>query len=417
MTRILLVSDGYPPAVGGIEVFVETLGRALVEAGHRVAVATLARPGLPDFETIAGIDVHRMRGVTQRLPGAGHDPGQLFHPPAPDPPLVWRLQSLVQSFRPDVIHAHGWMMHSCLPLRRGRAALVVHLHEYGLSCVKKTMTRGTSPCAEGPAVRRCISCATEQYRGASRAGLLTVALRAERPAYRRVDAFIAISTAVADAARPVIPVSGLLATIPTAVADDLASRAQRTPRPGWLPEGPYMLFVGALGPHKGIDVLLRARSRSHSRLPLVVLGAPRSDSPVIDHDGVIVRHNVPHDEVMSCWSHAQLGVVPSVWPEPFGQVAVECQAVGTPVIVSGTGGLVDIVINDVTGVVVPPGDEEALASAIDRLAADPALRARLGCAGQLTAASFSMTSVLPEIEHIYRRSQLLRTGQSERSLV
>jgi glycosyltransferase involved in cell wall biosynthesis len=352
-----------------------------------------------------------LTGASQHLPGAGHDPGHLFHPPVPDPPIVWQLQSLVRRFRPDVIHAHGWMLHSCLPLRRGGAALVAHLHEYGLSCIKKTMVTPDGTCLLGPGLRRCTTCAAGQYRGKHRSAPLALGLRAEGFLYHRIDAFVAISTAVADASGAAGLHRDRLTIIPTAVADDLAAVANRTPRPRWLPTGPYLLFVGALGPHKGIEVLLQARARSKSQLPLVILGAPRHDSPHIDDHAVVVRHDVAHDQVMASWRHAAIGVVPSVWPEPFGQVAVECQAAGTPVIVSATGGLLDIVEDNVNGLLVPPGDPTALAIAIDRLAGDPFLQSRLGEAGRCRAAEFSMSVCLPRLHQVYTQARRRRAAE------
>ena len=408
--RILQVSDGYPPVIGGVESYVENLSRALVGAGHEVMVATLATPGLAAREVVEGVEIRRLSGMTQKLPGAGHDPGHVFHPPAPDPPIVWQLQSLVRQFRPDVIHAHGWMMHSCLPLRRRNAALVVHLHEWGLSCVKKTMVTASGTCLLGPSLARCTTCAAEQYRGKARSGPLAVSLRIERPMYRRVDAFVAISTAVAASARQVVPHPERLYIVPTAVPDGLADLARRTPPPDWLPRTPFILFVGVLGPHKGVDVLLRAHAQSKSQLPLVMLGTIRSDTPVID-DGVVVRQDVPHDEVMVSWLHASIGVVPSL-SEAFGQVTVECQSVGTPVIVSSVGGLVDIVTDGVNGLIVPPRDVDALALAIDRLADDPVLRSELGEAGRARAAEFTMSAVLPAIQKIYSQALATRGAES-----
>jgi glycosyltransferase involved in cell wall biosynthesis len=117
---------------------------------------------------------------------------------------------------------------------------------------------------------------------------------------------------------------------------------------------------------------------------------------------------------MASWQHATIGVVPSVWPEPFGQVAVECQSVGTPVIVSATGGLTDIVTTDVSGLVVAPGDAPALAAAIDRLAADPDLRTRLGETGRLQAREFTMTALLPQLEKVYVQAQVHRLAHHPR---
>lgn len=404
--RILQVADGFPPIIGGVETYVDNLSRSLSQAGHEVVVATLAAAGLPNREEQGGVAIRRMTGVTQYLPGAGHDPGHYFHPPVPDPAIVWQLQALVDQFQPEVIHAHGWMMHSCLPLRRGPAALVVHLHEWGLSCVKKTMVTSSGTCLVGPAVSRCTSCAAEQYRGRARAGLLTVGLRAERPLYRRVDAFIATSTAVANVARNFLPRPELLTVVPNAVPDGLIEEAERTAPPAWLPDEDFMLFVGVLGPHKGLEVLLRAYRLATSRFRLVLLGTIRSDTPPIDED-VLVRHDVPHNEVMASWKRASIGVVPSL-TESFGLVAVECQSVGTPVIASSTGGLVDIVQNEINGLVVPPGDVGALAKAIDRLASSPQLRSELGAAGAERAKQFAMSALLPRILEVYDQSSQRR---------
>jgi glycosyltransferase involved in cell wall biosynthesis len=76
--------------------------------------------------------------------------------------------------------------------------------------------------------------------------------------------------------------------------------------------------------------------------------------------------------------------VPSA-PEPFGRVVAEAMAVGKPVIAARAGGLPEIVEDEVTGLLVPPGDVAATAAALTRLLRDPALRARLGAAGRRQA--------------------------------
>ena len=78
--------------------------------------------------------------------------------------------------------------------------------------------------------------------------------------------------------------------------------------------------------------------------------------------------------------------VPSA-PEPFGRVVAEAMAVGKPVVAARAGGLPEIVEDEVTGLLVPPGDPSACAAAVTRLLADRALRARLGAAGRVHAAA------------------------------
>ena len=86
-------------------------------------------------------------------------------------------------------------------------------------------------------------------------------------------------------------------------------------------------------------------------------------------------------DVEAVWAAADVVVVPSTDPEPFGRVAVEAMAFARPVIAAAHGGLVEIVQQGITGLLVPPGDAPALTNAMAALAADPSLRAAMGQAG------------------------------------
>lgn len=85
---------------------------------------------------------------------------------------------------------------------------------------------------------------------------------------------------------------------------------------------------------------------------------------------------------LALFSAADLLVFPSRFEESFGLVAVEAMRAGIPVVTSSVGGLPEIVGDGVTGRLVPPGDVEGFAGAVEALAADPALRRRLGAAGR-----------------------------------
>jgi glycosyltransferase involved in cell wall biosynthesis len=242
---------------------------------------------------------------------------------------------------------------------------------------------------------------------------VTTGLRASRVLHSRADRYIAISTAVADGSRQALPGDSDIIVIPTMVPNNLPSLAQSTPRPAFLPsEDDYLMFVGALGPHKGVDVLLEARRRMRNRPPLVLIGTPRADTPPIDDPGVVIARNVPSAQVMASWMRASVAVVPSVWSEPMGQVAVEAMLVGRPVVASDVGGLRDVVDRGITGLMVPPGDPGALADALDRLLDDPEMRQRMGMMGRQHARQFEAAAVAPRIvevleDAVRRRSQLV----------
>jgi glycosyltransferase involved in cell wall biosynthesis len=85
----------------------------------------------------------------------------------------------------------------------------------------------------------------------------------------------------------------------------------------------------------------------------------------------------------------------------MGQVAVEAMLAERPVVASDVGGLRDIVVNEETGIRVPPRDPVALAEAIDRLLDDPALRKQMGIVGREKAVRYTSQVVVPEVLAVF----------------
>ena len=174
--------------------------------------------------------------------------------------------------------------------------------------------------------------------------MITLAMRASRFLQHRADRYLAISAAAADGARGILPADAEIVLHPPMVPDDLLRIAQETPRPDFLPaENGFLMFAGALGLHKGIDVLLAAHRRMRHQVPLVLLGTPQHNTPRIDDPNITVVHNVPHPQVMASWMCASIAVVPSVCHEALGLVAVEAAIAGCPIVASDVGGLPEVV--------------------------------------------------------------------------
>jgi glycosyltransferase involved in cell wall biosynthesis len=420
--HILELSDFYRPVIGGLERHVETLSHELIRLGHTVTVVTLRTGDHPAEETLDGVRVVRISGWSGGRAAFHADATRPFHPTVPDPGALATLRRLVQRERPDVVHSHSWLQYSYFPLyhpQRGPAH-VVTLHDYGLACPKKTLqyvthrfvgsasgqpaestaASSSRPCS-GPRLAKCLACAPEQY-GVLKGTAITTGLRASRLLHGRADHYIAISRAVADGSRHALPRRSEIVVIPTMVPNNLAALAESTPRPAFLPrEDGYLMFVGALGRHKGIDVLLEARRRMRNQPPLLLIGTPRADTPPINGQGVVIAQDVPSAQVMASWMRASAAVVPSVWNEPMGQVAIEAMLVGRPVVASDVGGLRDVVEHDATGLMVPPGDPGALAAALDTLLDDPAARRRMGEKGRLHARQFEAAAAAPRVVEVF----------------
>lgn len=405
--KILHLSNLYAPVIGGLERSIATSSEELVRRGHQVTVLTLATPAAAHDEQINGVRVRRVRSVANTvLPGLNRDPGKPFHPTVADPLTTAAIARVLRTERFDLVHSHDWLMYSYLPLHSSRIGRPhVHTaHDFGLTCVRKTFSRNGRQCP-GPSLARCLPCSSAQY-GRPRAAVLTAGLRAHR--HRGIDCLTAISSSVAAALELArlpgeLPVRVLSSLVP----DGLDELARTTPRPDWLPDRRYLLFVGQLGPHKGIDVLFTAYRRLVAGWPgpdpapaLVCLGTARDDTPPIP-PGVLVRHDVPHAQVMAAWRGAAAGVVPSVL-EGMGQVAVEAMLAGAPLVASASGGLLDVVQDGVNGLQVPPGDPERLHTALLRVLTDHDLAARLRVAGRQRGLDFTAARVIPRIEEIYR---------------
>jgi glycogen synthase len=153
---------------------------------------------------------------------------------------------------------------------------------------------------------------------------------------------------------------------------------------------PYVLFVGRITEQKGIFHLLEAARKLPASVQ-VVLCASAPDTPEIeerlrrslaDHPNVLwISEMVPVDEVIQLYSHAAVFACPSVY-EPFGLINLEAMACGTPVVASAVGGILEVVEDGRTGLLVPPGNADALATALRRVLDDRDLAARLGQAGR-----------------------------------
>src|SRR5579863_5773101 len=123
--RILMVTQFYPPMIGGIERYVRDLSIELVARGHTVAVATLWQEGKARCEVDEGVHLYRIRGLLQRVGMLYREGGRRCCPPCADPEVLWGLRQVIREERPEVVHGHDWMVYSFLPLKEWSKARLV----------------------------------------------------------------------------------------------------------------------------------------------------------------------------------------------------------------------------------------------------------------------------------------------------
>lgn len=360
-TRVLILSWEYPPLVeGGLARHVRKLSEQLVRHDVEVHVLTRGQTRMAAHETIDGVHVHRVREPRK--------PRDL------DEFLVWieRMNDdmvkvglgLAEELSFDLVHGHDWLVAAAgkqLARRFGCPWVVtVHATEYGrhqgwvdrhpqshIHGVEKAMTNGAD------AVIACSHYMRDHV----------------------TDVF------GLDDQRVVVIPNGIDPLDLQAIEDLDALRAQFA-----QPHERLVLLVGRLVYEKGFQIALEALPGVIERLGdvrFLVAGSGTAEKELRAQARRLGLHRhgtfmgwIGDDTLHSLYRIADLTVVPSIY-EPFGLVALEAMASGCPTIVADTGGLREVVPNEEVGLRFRSRDPRSLATTIERVLSDEALRERL----------------------------------------
>ena len=177
---------------------------------------------------------------------------------------------------------------------------------------------------------------------------------------------------------------------------------------------PYVIFVGRITRQKGVPVLLRAASGLIPEAQLVLLaGAADTQEQLAEvtelvdglratRSGVFwIPEMLPKHDVIQLLTHATVFAISSIY-EPLGIVNLEAMACGTAVVGSRTGGIPEVVADGETGLLVPAGEPEPLAEALNTLLSDPDRAAAMGQAGRKRAvAEFGWPAIAAQTADLY----------------
>jgi len=352
--RALLVAEScHSPSRGGVDEHVKELALKLESRGLEVYVAH--RKGSPP---------RWLRSLRVPL-----DPGS--------------LREAIRRVSPDVVHAHYSL--NWYPL-----IAIAACRRLQVPCI--TTIHSLLPGYERPPMRQVYS------------------LTPHRPLLSRARALISVSRAIDSFVEALVGRGVRRIIIPNAVDTD---RFRPPPR---RPDGHTVLYVGRLVYRKGVHVLLQAfrevaREVAEARLVIAGSGylepALRALALSLGLRGRVEFKGAVDDEVKaSLYRESQVVVVPSLYGEGFGIVAIESMASGTPVVASSVGGLREVVRHEVDGLLVRPGSVRALAEAIRSVLTDRALRERLSRSARARVESeYSWSSIAPRIVEAYAEAR------------
>ncbi len=374
--NIALFASAFYPHVGGVEELCRQLAHEYQARGDRVAVWTERWPrSLPAHEIHEGIPVYRF---PFRVWSEGWKAKVKYL--ATHRLIRRQLLALLRGFQPDVIHVQCVSNNARYALEM-QAATGVPL----VVTLQGELTMDAQQVFQRSALARDTL----------------------RRALRRADAVTACSRQTMDEAEDFF--GELLGQRSRVVYNGIVAGAADHVVPFAYPRS-YMLAIGRHVPQKGFDVLLQAMSRLRARgqaCDLILAGdgtehaALRALAAELHlEDSVVFPGRVDHQKAMSLFAGCTIFVLPSRH-EPFGIVNLEAMAHARPIVASRVGGVPEIVSNDENGLLVPPGDADALATALGRLLADEALRQRLGRAGRDRAARFAWPAIADEYREVY----------------
>lgn len=389
--RIAMVSEHASPLAalgdvdaGGQNVHVAELSAALSRRGHEVSVYTRRDdPDLPETKRVRA-------GYRVVYVPAG--------PPRPLPkdellPFMGRFGDFLRrhwtAAPPDLVHAHFWMsgLASVLATAELDVPVVQTFHALGVVKRRYQGVRDTSPADR---------------------------IRLERMIGRSVSRIIATcSDEVFELIRMGVPRSKI-SVVPCGVdLDRFGQYGPSAPKTA----AHRLVCVGRMVPRKGFDVVIQALQR----LPdteLVIVGGPADGKLADDVEarrlvtlaeslGVADRVRFPGQvsrRKMPALLRSADVVVCTPWYEPFGIVPLEAMACGVPVVAAAVGGLIDTVVDGVTGIHVAPRRPDKVAAAVSRLLADSAMRDSFGHSGRdRTESRYSWDRVAADSLRVYDR--------------
>jgi glycosyltransferase involved in cell wall biosynthesis len=391
---------------GGAEGYMEDLAELQRRAGHTVGFWGMDHPENTHVEL-----------------SATFPPFVEFDNPPPDlvarakmvGRMVWSLQAergiarAVEQFRPDVAHLHNvyhQLSPSILgPLHRAGIPVVLTLHDYKLVCPTYQLLDHGEVCTVCVG-RKFWNAPIKRCRNGSFIASTTMALDLSihtiLRSYRHVDAFVCPSRFIARQMERGKVYPDRMHVIPHFI--DLAGLEPKTR------SGGHAVIAGRLAAEKGIDVAIRAVGHLSEGVHLDIAGdgPARRDLEALaaaEAPGRVTFHGrLPKEHLFDLLRASSVAVVPSTWLENQPMAVLEALAAGLPVIGSDLGGLPELIDEGVDGFLVRPGDDKALAAAIDDVIRDAPRAFTMGQNGRRKIeADFSPSVHLELISGLYRQ--------------
>jgi len=360
--KVTFLTWEYPPNIyGGAGVHVKHLVGELRKQ-IEVEVRTLGREGEPASSEESGVHVRRYRPWDALTGASSSGIETLLRAFSVD------LAFVNDPLNTDIVHTHTWYTNIA-------GFYAQHLYDAKLVATVHSLEpkRPWKEAALGNAYR--------------------LSAWAERTCLRHCDRIIAVSNAQKDDVIECCDVDARrVSVIPNGV-DAQAFRRREDPAvlDCYGVRKPYVLFLGRLSRQKGVLDAVAASLRLPNEVTLVLVTGTADErrleaelsSQVKNSDRIVwVNKMLSEPEAIAFYSGCEVFISPSRY-EPFGITNLEAMACSRPVVSTRVGGIKDVVVDGVTGILVEPQDPDMLADAVNAILADGDMAARLGRSGRI----------------------------------
>lgn len=406
---VLLVNNLFTPQNGGA-IVVYNLYHELNKRGVRAEVFACDRKPYfdPDYPYQnffpPALELDEM-STRQKLAG--------FVDPMYNQEAYRRLKRFLAVFTPDLVHFHGIQRYLSPSVIRAvieaRVPMVMTLHDSFFICPATTLMRGEKEyCSDYLCVTEgAWACVKHRcMRGSLFRSVYNAAefkLRQIHKLYDRIGTLITPS----EAYRQLLVRLGTEPERLVTIYNCIERHYYDNPAP--REPGQYFLYVGRLVKEKGLDTLIKAMARCPElTLKIVGTGPQREELETLIRDltpgNVELCGFLRGAELNSAYRNCLATILPCNWLETFGLTVVESFAFGKPVIASDLGALQELIDDGETGLLVPPADEQALVTAMRRLAATPARTHAMGLtAKRMVEGRFGVETFVDAHLRLYRR--------------
>ena len=297
-------------------------------------------------------------------------------------PAAQAMDRLLAEARPDIAHVHApsrYLTPAVLrPLERAGVPIVMTIHDFKPWCTNRIMFARGAPCERcrgGQHWHAPITGCVQESRARSAVAMVEAYAHGAVGAYRAVRRWIAPSRFVLEKAVEHGVERSDLRLLPHGIE---SGAADAVPAAAGVPREPFVLYSGRLSLEKGVRLLPELAMRL-APTPVLVAGEGPLDGWLAGQTrsapNLKLLGHLGDAEHAPLRASAGVVVVPSLFYETFCYAAAEALLDQRPVVASAIGAIPELVEHEITGLLVPPGDADALADAVDRALIDPSATA------------------------------------------